>query len=109
MPYVRRNSQGDITAIYREPEPGADEFLPAHSGELAEFFGQSGDAAQFQELDISLIRVLEDLIDVMIQKNQLRLTDLPPPAQQKLLSRKNLRRSLANQLNFTISPDDGVI
>ncbi|WP_028452480.1 hypothetical protein [Chitinilyticum aquatile] len=109
MPYVRRNSQGEITAIYRDPEDGAEEFLPQHSPEIAGFVGQQPESELFQGLDIGLIRVLEDLIDVMIQKNLLRLTDLPQPAQEKLLSRKRLRESLSSQLNFSIGPDDGVI
>ncbi|WP_028455113.1 hypothetical protein [Chitinilyticum litopenaei] len=109
MPYVRRNSDGEITALFRDPEPGAEEFLPLHSPEIAGFAGSQPDTELFQGLDIELIRVLEDLIDVMIHKNLLRLTDLPLPAQQKLLSRKRLRESLSNQINFSIGPDDGLI
>jgi len=37
----------------------------------------------FATLDVAFIRVLEDLIDALIKKGVLRLTDLPVEAQQK--------------------------
>ena len=45
----------------------------------------------FAGLDANLVRVLEDLIDVLIERNVLRITDLPAEAQQKLFDRKHFR------------------
>lgn len=50
--------------------------------------------AALLESDLSLIRALEDLIDVLIRKEVLRLTDLPDSVQTKLLSRRRLRGSM---------------
>lgn len=49
---------------------------------------------QFAEMDGSMIRVIEDLLDVLIGKHLILLTDLPMDAQRKLLARKETRRAL---------------
>ena len=62
-------------------------------------------AAGFNGLDTDFIRVLEDLIDTLIEQGVLRLTDLPAEAQRKLLARKGLRNRLRNSLDL-IGQDD---
>jgi len=54
----------------------------------------------FSALDTDFIRVLEDLIDTLIEKGVLRLTDLPASAQVKLNERKDFRRRLNHDLNL---------
>lgn len=110
MPYVRRNSEGEIDALFQHPEAGAGEFLPQHSPEVARFLGNEADAALFRGLDDELIRVVEDLIDVLIAKNVLRLTDLPVSAQEKLLSRKRLRSQLHRPSSDSLlDSDEGLL
>lgn len=110
MPYARRNSEGQITALFQSSEPDAQEFLPQHSAEIAEFLGLPADAMLFNGLDEELIRVFEDLIDVLIAKNILCLTDLPLPAQNKLLSRKSLRQQLAHpHVASFLDSDNGLL
>lgn len=94
MPYVRRGADGQITALLQAPEVDTQEFLPSHDPEIAAFLRQTSDPQLFSLLDDDLIRVLEDLIDVLISKNVLRLTDLPEVAREKLLSRKRYRQHL---------------
>jgi hypothetical protein len=57
------------------------------------------------ESDLGLARVLEDLIDLLIEKGTFMFTDLPPAAQQKLLSRRGLRREFS-YVETLFSPDD---
>jgi hypothetical protein len=47
--------------------------------------------AFMRELDIDLVRVLEDVIDLLVAGGVFRFTDLPDSAQQKLLFRKSMR------------------
>ncbi len=47
-----------------------------------------------QELDQSLVRSIEDLVDVLIQKELILFTDLPEPVQNKLLFKKSMRHAL---------------
>ena len=46
--------------------------------------------------DLEFVRVLEDLIDVLIEKRVIMLTDLPPAARRKLSLRSNLRDRLSD-------------
>jgi hypothetical protein len=61
----------------------------------------------FHDLDDDFIRVLEDVIDVLLTNGTLRLTDLPPQAQEKLNQRKKQRARLRNSLDFF--PDDDAL
>jgi hypothetical protein len=45
--------------------------------------------------DLDMIRVYEDLTDILIGKRIVVLTDFPAAAQEKLLHRKRLRSSLS--------------
>ncbi len=110
MPYVRRDQNGQVSALLQAPEIDAQEFLPSNHPEIANFLGESPEAAIFSQLDDDLIRVLEDLIDVLINKNVLRLTDLPEAAREKLLSRKSLRQHLGqHRLDNLLDSDQGLI
>lgn len=95
MPYVARTPEGKIAAIFDQPGPGAEEKMTLESQELLEFLSQDGlkEYARrlLEESDKSVIRVLEDLIGVLLAKNLITFTDLPAPAQEKLLSRQEAR------------------
>ncbi|MBK9219108.1 MAG: hypothetical protein IPO35_12745 [Uliginosibacterium sp.] len=104
MPYVRRTCEGDITALLAEPETGATEYLPATHPEVCAFLGHAL-PHNFSGLDAEFIRVMEDLIDVLTDKNLLRITDLPPEAQRKLLARKDMRKRMKGALDL-IGDDD---
>jgi len=41
--------------------------------------------------DLSMVRVLEDLIDTLVEKSIINYTDLPPEVQEKLTTRKKMR------------------
>lgn len=58
-------------------------------------------------MDADFIRVLEDLIDALLNNGTLRLTDLPPQALEKLGQRKRVRQRLRNALDL-IEDDDGL-
>jgi len=95
MPFVRRDHQGQVSAVFREREPSATEYLPAEHPEVTGFvmLGDATDprAADLVRSDLELIRVFEDLIDSLIVKKIILLTDLPPAAQLKLMRRRSLR------------------
>ena len=57
-------------------------------------------------LDADFIRVLEDLVEVLIDKGVINLTDLPPEAQQKLSERRVARRRLRDALDLIQGDDD---
>jgi len=45
----------------------------------------------FATLDADFIRVIEDVIDTLVSKNVINITDLPVEAQTKLFGRKGYR------------------
>jgi len=51
-----------------------------------------------EQSDIELVRVLEDLVDVLTQKGVILFTELPEAAQQKLLRRKTARHIVQNSI-----------
>jgi hypothetical protein len=104
MPYVRRSPDGLITALLAEQEPTIQEYLPATHPEVCAFLGHPL-PHNFSGLDAEFIRVMEDLIDVLTDKNLLRITDLPAEAQRKLLARKDMRKRMKGALDL-IGDDD---
>ena len=100
MFFVARNDKGEITAISSEPGDSFSETLPAESPEVQAFFlnqpGRSETLSQLQSSDTPLVRVLEDLVNLMVKKNIIQFTELPPAAQEKLLERKQIRTRLSD-------------
>ncbi len=92
MHYVVRDPNGSVISLHREPVDGA-ELLPSNHPDVQAFLGQQG-GRSFAEMDASLVRVLEDLIDALLRRNVLRITDLPLEAQVKLFERKHFRENL---------------
>ena len=108
MPFVKRDASGRIVALFRERSDEAPEFLEATSPEIAEFSdpeGARGERASMLQSDLEMIRVYEDLIDILISKRIVVLTDFPTAAQEKLVRRKRLRRSLSS-LTEVLAPGD---
>ena len=96
MPYVKRDEQGRIIAVNLEPGEGLTE-LPPSSPELLAFMHKMGvEESTLQQSDMRLVRVLEDLIDLLIDRDVIRFTDLPLPAQEKLMERRSIRQSLGS-------------
>ena len=60
---------------------------------------------QLSQSDTSIVRVLEDLVDVLVQRGVIQFTDLPQAAQDKLMSRQQTRARLQNSLQLL--PDEG--
>ena len=106
--YVDRNAAGEIVSVSRVAGSDAAEKKSAADAEVLAFLQDlSPGHAAFIESDLSLIRVVEDLIDVLIHKEMLRLTDLPDRVQAKLLERRKLRGSLSS-LNLLSDEDESI-
>jgi hypothetical protein len=56
---------------------------------VASFLGQNDSG--FERLDAGFVRVIEDVIDTLIARNVINITDLPDQAQAKLFARKSFR------------------
>jgi FMN phosphatase YigB (HAD superfamily) len=108
MPFVKRDGSGRVVAAFRERSDEAPEFLAANSPEIAEFSDPDGardERSSMLQSDLEMIRVYEDLIDILISKRIVVLTDFPAKAQEKLVRRKRLRSSLST-LTEVLAPED---
>ncbi len=112
MPYVIRDGDGRIIAVHAIQSAQAKEQLQADDAELREFIAATGDSANLQNVllasDLELVRVLEDLIAVLIDKRIIMLTDLPQAAQRKLAHRYELRSRL-NDLGSIVAVQDEIM
>ena len=109
MPYVKRDTAGRIIAASPTPLDDASELIAADAPELLAFVeGLTGNASELALSDMKLIRAIEDIVDLLISKNIICITDLPPAVQNKLLERRSLRHSL-NALNLIGEDDQGLI
>ncbi|MEZ5525483.1 MAG: tryptophan synthase subunit beta [Pseudomonadales bacterium] len=107
MPYIKRDEQGRVCAVSAMACEGFDEQLAEDSVELQGFIDPwQPDRHQLDETDLGFIRVLEDLIDLLIEKNLICFTDLPQAAQVKIQQRQHLREVLTNRLDLLDDPED---
>jgi hypothetical protein len=104
MPYVRRDAEGRIESLHRSGDSAA-EFLAEGSDEILEFMGGEPPAV-FNRLDADFVRVIEDVIDTLIVKNILNITDLPEQAQAKLFARKSFRERASKSSLQLFEPTD---
>ncbi len=100
MPYVSRGPDGKVTALFESPRSEAEEELPVSHPDVAAFLSAAGGTVevarqQLVQSDLEMIRVIEDLIELLIQKGTILITDLPEGAQEKLMQRQKLRGMLS--------------
>jgi hypothetical protein len=112
MPYVQRDASGQISALFQKLEAGAEEFLPSDHPDIQFFLGgivpQNGKNAAtaiLSESDLDLIRVIEDIVDTLIDKNVIMFTDLPAQAREKILHRKTTRKKISTPLDIIEDED----
>ena len=100
MPYVIRDAEGKIVQVFEQPVTGASEQMAPESSELREFQAEhtahTAEALRRQlvESDRGMARLVEDLIDVLINKGAIKFTDLPAAAGAKYLERLSTRERM---------------
>lgn len=106
MPFVSRDTDQKIVAVYDAPHTDAIECLREDDPQLIEFLSHPGHAkALLSELDLDMVRVIEDLIEVLIAKQVILPTDLPEVVQKKMLGRQRLREKISG-FNPMVSEQD---
>lgn len=111
MPFVKRDGDGKIVAVLSSGAQDGAEEIDARDPDLAAFLYETllelAIQQEWLQSDLSLSRVLEDLVDVLIEKGALMFTDLPVPAQEKLRARRGLRREFA-LIDSLFGEDEGL-
>ena len=104
MAYIKRNSSGRIIGISDLAESGDDEELDLENPEIQAYLVKA--RSQLLSSDTETIRVIEDLVDLLIEKKLILLTDLPPAAQKKLSERQRIRDDLGVVENLMVDEKD---
>ena len=104
MPYVKRNTAGEVTGLQDTPGDGISEELPLSDPGIQAFLDRARESLSLS--DAETIRVIEDLVDVLIDKKLLVLTDLPQAAQKKLMERQRMRSNLGVLGNLMVDEED---
>ena len=102
MPYVKRNNEGKIEAISLVASEHCPEFIEPDSEELKISLAILSSSAEALASDLAMVRVIEDLIDILLAKSLITINDLPQSVQLKLLARKNQRQ----QGSFNVNSSD---
>jgi hypothetical protein len=103
-----RDGGGRIDALTRqalttrEAVNGAWEPVATDDPEVVDFLRDTApsEADGLSQSDTAMARVLEDLIDTLIERGLIQFTDLPAAAQAKLLDRRQKRASLKDPLQL---------
>ncbi len=91
--YVKRNQHGEIISISKLASQEFSEQIVDDSQELLQFIQSEKSAEQLalEQTDQTMARVLEDVVNLLVEQGVIRFTDLPEAAQNKLLTRRELR------------------
>ncbi len=110
MPYISRDPSGRITGVFGQPSETAQQQCPANDPELLQFLGVGQEQANAMDAlvdsDIEMVRVVEDLIMLLIEKRVIMLTELPKAAQRKLARRHKMRSNIAEYAIFEAEGDE---
>jgi len=95
MIFVKRDNNNRVISVSLVETTEHRETMPSDAPELAAFTQLlTSGQKELITTDLGLVRVVEDLIDLLIERDTIRFTDFPEAAQTKLLARRSLRSSL---------------
>ena len=112
MFYVQRDAQWQLIRVEATAYAEATETLPADNHEIQDWYANEAvevSLKQLKQSDLDMIRVLDDLIQVLTSKGVIRVTDLPPAAQAKLMDRTQAREALGGLSHLINEDESGLI
>jgi len=112
MPYVHRNTLGKIDSISEEATEETQEYIAVDNPEFIAYLTHSTNSTEVKTAlstsDTALVRVLEDLINTLIDQKVILFTDLPLAAREKLSKREKIRGHLTS-LDNLMGDDEGIL
>jgi hypothetical protein len=111
MPYVARNIKDEVIAIYQDQGKDNRQWEEADSPDVIAFIKSMDTSYKTKQMlsgsDSGMARVIEDLIDILMEKQIFVYTELPEAVQAKLSARKQLRQNMS-ALGNLINEDDNI-
>ncbi|MDO9139229.1 MAG: hypothetical protein Q7U38_02720 [Methylobacter sp.] len=112
MPYALQDDAGKILALYEQQEDINAQWLDDNAPAVVSFkqnlLVSAKTAQQLASSDMELIRVLEDVVELLIKKQIFVFTDLPEFAQAKLSKRQKMRSDMVSLTSLIGNDDDGI-
>jgi len=112
MFYVQRNVEGRLARVQPTEFPGYTETLAADHLDIQAWFSSEAVESSLkalQQSDLDMVRVLDDLIQLLTSRGVIRITDLPPAAQAKLMDRTQAREALGGLSRLINDEETGLI
>ena len=112
MFYVQRDQYNALVRVEAHAFAEAYETLPADHHDIQAWFAADAidnGLKQLKDSDLEMIRVLDDLIQVLTAKGVIRITDLPPAAQVKVMERTQARTALGGLSELINDDESGLI
>ena len=108
MVYIKRDKDGRICAMYSQETASVTEEIDTDDPEFIDFLMQCDKNLQlkFLKSDLQLIRVLEDVINILMDKNIITITDFPQPVIDKLLARQAFRKRYVGVAGMEYKDDE---
>lgn len=111
MPYVQRNQSGAIVSLTALPVGEDDRFLAPDEPEVIQFLShpEIGSDQRIQSefelfaADLKMIRVVEDLIDLLTQKGIIMFSELPSAVQEKIICKKTVREQFQHTCDILVN------
>lgn len=98
MVYVQRDNDGLLLRVESRPFDGMTGHLAVESAELARWLQTSTEVhsqlVELKQTDLDMIRVLEDVVGLLVEKGLINFDELPEPARKKLDERALARTDL---------------
>lgn len=99
MIYVLKDQKGQIIDLDFTEKDGYEK-QSLYDSEIKKFIADTNNddliKATMTKMDLEMVRVTEDIIDILIQKEIMLFTDLPEAVQNKLMFKRFLRQSLTS-------------
>lgn len=112
MLYVLMGDDNQVHAVSDKPLSSDWQLVDMDDESLKLFLQKNPEisAGIMESSDADFIRVLEDVIDLLIDKQLIQFTEFPDAVQTKLLNRRRYRESLRSNSDSTrLLEDDGEI
>jgi hypothetical protein len=106
---VERDENGEIVSVRRDEDGEKTGVKQAIDEEILDFLSENASPDSIfhmlESTDLAVIRVLEDLIDILVTKNVVMFSELPAHARMKLLNRQQMRKRIGDR-TLHIGNDD---
>lgn len=111
MGYVKRNKAGEIVVAVESKNEECQEWLENDNLELQSFLKMPNETQMnvqksLMGSDSDMVRVIDDLIELLIKKQAFVFTELPEAVQVKLNARSKMRQEINPLENLLGESDD---